>query len=159
MTMKKLVALALATAALAILLAANYLGFLKPSAETLIGKPLETTNLVDLKGSSHNIAELSGQPTTVYFWATWCNPCLRTLKDLAQGRKTAPESFVAIAIDSDQEMVREMVQRTGFNGKVLIATDGMKLIQQRYAGNDKRALPYVIQLNAAGEMVARRYGL
>ena len=158
--MKKFAAPALAVAGLVILLAANYLGFFKPPAETLIGKPLETTNLTDLNGTKHNISELVGQPTTVYFWATWCNPCLKTLEDLAQGRKAPPKQhFVAIAIDDDQELVKKMIQRTGFDGNVLIATDGMKLIQQRYAGNDKRALPYVVQLNAAGEMIGRRYGL
>ena len=158
--MKKFFAIALATAALSVLLAANYLGFFKPPATTLIGKPLETINLVDLAGTTHDISELTGQPTTVYFWASWCKPCLETLRDLAQGRKAPPkENFVAIAIDDDQALVKKMIQRTGFKGQVLIATDGMKLIQQRYAGNDKRAVPYVVRLNASGEMVARRYGL
>ena len=158
--MKKFTAIALATAALIALLAANYLGLFKPPAATLIGKPLESINLVDLAGSKHDISELTGQPTTVYFWASWCKPCLETLRDLAQGRKAPPKgTFVAIAIDDDQALVKDMIQRTGFKGQVLIATDGMKLIQQRYAGNDKRAVPYVVSLNASGEMVARRYGL
>ncbi len=158
--MKKLTATALATAVLVALLAANYLGFFKPPAATLIGKPLEAINLVDLGGTKHDISELTGQPTTVYFWASWCKPCLTTLRDLAQGHKQPPkEHLVAIAIDDDQALVKEMLKRTGFKGQVLIATDGMKLIQQRYAGNDKRAVPYVVRLNASGEMVARRYGL
>ena len=158
--MKKIVLLALSTAAVVVLLAANYLGFFSPSEEAMIGKPLEKTTLVDLTGTQRSVADLHGQPTTVYFWATWCNPCLKTLEALAQGREAMPKGhFVAIAIDDDQELVREMIQRTGFSGNVLIATEGMKLIQQRYAGNDKRALPYVVQLNASGEIVARRYGL
>lgn len=158
--MKKIVALAIATTGLALMFGANYLGYFKPSAESLIGTQLESTKLVDLKGVTRSVSEFKGQPTTVYFWASWCNPCVVTLKEIAQGSKAAPsENFVAIAMDSDQALVKKLVQRTGFKGNVLIATEGTMLIQQKYAGNDKRAIPYVVQLNAAGEIIDRRYGL
>ncbi len=134
-------------------------GFFAPSLSQLEGTPIEETPLVDLLGQKHAFHELRGHSTTLYMWATWCSPCL---KHLAQYAKNGPPDssghFLAVALDEDPNAVKKTLQRIGYEDPVWVATDGMSLIQQRFAGNDRRAVPYIVELDADGNIVAARYG-
>lgn len=135
------------------------LGLFAPSLSQIEGSPINETPLVDLLGHKHTFHELRGHPTTLYMWATWCAPCL---KHLAQYAKSGPPQssgyFLAVALDNDPKSVKKTLQRIGYDGPVWVATDGMSLIQQRFAGNDRRAVPYIVELNADGDILAARYG-
>lgn len=135
------------------------LGFFAPSLAQIRGTPIEATPLVGLSGRKHSFHELRGQATTVYFWATWCRPCLAHLSALAKGERTPPNTrFLPVALEEDPQAVAATLLQLGYREPVWVATDGMGLLQRRFAGNSKRAIPYVVELSATGDIEGARYG-
>lgn len=134
-------------------------GLFAPSLSQLKGTPIEETALVDLQGHTHTFRELRGHSSTLYMWATWCTPCL---KHLAQYAKNGPPEsfgrFLAIALDKNPSAVKTTLKPIGYDEPVWVATDGMSLIQQRFAGDDRRAVPFIVELDGDGEILAARYG-
>lgn len=142
----------------AILGAAYYFGLFAPSSDALKGRPIDETAMIDLSGQKRSFAELRGQPATLYFWATWCKPCLETLSARAKETPVPEENFITVALEDDPERVAATLARIGYRGPSWVATDGMSLIQRRYAGNDKRAVPFIVELDEEGRILASSYG-
>lgn len=144
---------------ISVVFASYKLGFFAPSLAQLKGNPIEETPMVDLGGHRHSFTELQGHATTVYFWATWCRPCLEHLSALAKGHERPPSNyFLPVAIERDPEAVADTLTRLGYHGQVWVATDGMGLLQRRYAGNTKRAVPYSVELSVDGSIQSAQYG-
>lgn len=63
----------------------------------------------DFNGSA--IGDLSGRVVLVEMWATWCPPCLGTMKWLNEVHKAHGDrvAIVAVAVDSNPEEVRRIV--------------------------------------------------
>ena len=133
-------------------------GLFAPSLAQIKGTSIEETPLVDLAGHKHSFHELRGQATTIYFWATWCGPCRRHMSELASAqRSSAKQAPLPVAIDDDPQAVAETLQRVGYHGPVWVATDGDWLFLRRFAGNDKRAVPFIVELDAAGNILKAYY--
>src|SRR3546814_13620884 len=123
------------------------LGFFAPDLAQIRGAPIEETPLVDLSGRKHSFQELRGQATTIYFWATWCRPCLEHLSALAKGGRTpANTRFLPVALEQDPPAVAATLQQLGSRGPVWVATAGMTLLQPRFSGTSKPANPFVSAL-------------
>ncbi len=157
---RTLIWVALACAGFA-LVGATLLGWLSPGFAQLRGETIEETPLVSVAGTPEHFSLLRGKPAVIYFWASWCGPCHVTLAGLRHLPADAALSkrFVAVALDDNIPAVRAAQKRTGYVGPSWIATGGMPLIQRKFAGNDQRAVPYVIELDANGRIIDRRYGV
>jgi thiol-disulfide isomerase/thioredoxin len=135
------------------------LGLFAPGYVEVKGKPITETPLVDLAGRHHAFSELRGQPATLYLWATWCGPCLEHLAQYAKnGLPPHRGRFLPVALEARPADVAATLKRVGYRGPAWVATDGMALLQQRFAGNDRRAVPYEVELDADGRIVSARYG-
>src|SRR3546814_3526584 len=91
----------------------------------------------------------------------WCSDvCTSYLRSaLAEGGRTpANTRFLPVALEQHPQAVGATLQQLGYRGPVWVATDGMTLLQRRFAGNSKRAIPYVVELSAAGDVEGARYG-
>jgi len=145
------------------LLAAVFLSFamgmFAPGRAEVTGTSIEETPLVDLAGHKRSFHELRGHPTTLYFWAVWCGPCLKHMSELANGQRLpATEHFLPVALDEDPKAVAAVLERWGYHGPVWVATDGEDLLMRRFAGNEKHGVPFVVKLDAAGKILEARYG-
>src|SRR5690348_2803175 len=138
------------------LVLALHLGLFAPRLAQVKGTPIRETPLVDLSGHKHSFQELRGQPVSLYFRATWCSPCLKHLAEL--GKAKGARDPLPIALEDDPRVVAPTLQRVGYHGPVWVATDGMSLLQRRYAGNDKRAVPFEVRLDAKGRILGAKYG-
>ncbi len=67
--------------------------------------------LTDLRGHQWSLKKLQGNVVLVNFWATWCPPCVRELRDLdAAYRRFESKNIVHIAItDEDASTDEEAV--------------------------------------------------
>jgi len=56
------------------------------------------------QGDSVSLADFSGSPTLVFFWASWCSVCKATLPDLqAAYEDYAPLGFEILAVNSTHQ--------------------------------------------------------
>lgn len=145
----------------AVLFGAHYLGFFAPSFSSIVGNPIQRIGLTDLSGDTRSFDELEGNETVIYFFASWCHPCYKTLA-LLQGisqDNTLKINLLTVALDDDLEGIVRMLDKTGFSGKVWLASEGTMALQRRYFGNEKRAVPYIVMLDNETNIVEGTYSL
>ncbi|MDE6436676.1 MAG: TlpA family protein disulfide reductase, partial [Muribaculaceae bacterium] len=89
---------------------------------------LPSVQLKNLNGKPVNTAKLSndGKPFVISFFATWCKPCLRELKAIAEvypdWQDETGMKLIAISIDEAQNAskVRPLVDTEGWEYEVLL---------------------------------------
>ena len=65
-------------------------------------------NLYDIQSHSQNLSDILTQynkkPLLVYFWATWCLPCLKSLPEISNLHQLYPDlNIVYISVDQSQD--------------------------------------------------------
>jgi thiol-disulfide isomerase/thioredoxin len=81
--------------------------------------------LSDLDGNPVSLADYSGTPLLVNFWATWCPPCRAELPLIQQYQDQYAGDFVVLAVDGAEtaEDVRSFVEPQGYTMMFLLDTD------------------------------------
>ncbi|ALS99479.1 TlpA family protein disulfide reductase [Lacimicrobium alkaliphilum] len=143
------------------LFGAHYLGFFAPSFSSVVGNPIQRVELTDLNGDTRSFDELEGNATVIYFFASWCRPCYKTLAMLQETSQnnTLQIDLLTVALDGDLEGIVGMLDKTGFSGKVWLASEGTMALQRRYFGNENRAVPYIVMLDNETNIVESSYYL
>ena len=111
-----------------------------------------------------------GQPILINLWATWCEPCLKELRDFGQHQAELQQSglnILALAVDPlDEEQesasadtVRTIVKSLGFQGQVGWATtamiDKLELVQQHlFDLHQPFTVPTSLLIDANGQLAA-----
>ncbi len=88
--------------------------------------------LKDMNGNNVNINSYgeTGKITIISFWATWCNPCLKELKNLNELLDERAEKYnvqlVAVSMDDARNTikVKPTVTRNGWDFEVLLDPNG-----------------------------------
>jgi peroxiredoxin len=79
------------------------------------GEKAPALELDTLDGKWLRLADLRGKAVLLYFWATWCGPCVAStpaLKDFhAELSREYPDGFVMVGISLDDVALRHMPQR------------------------------------------------
>lgn len=97
-----------------------------------------------------------GKPAVIDFWASWCNPCLKSLPHLQAFAKAHPEvSVYAISIDDNPADAREVFDQKGYT-VTLLADD--HATRDRYGVT---SIPHTVIVDKDGNVrrVARGGGL
>jgi thiol-disulfide isomerase/thioredoxin len=97
-----------------------------------------------------------GKPAVIDFWASWCNPCLKSLPHLQAFAKAHPEVAVyAISIDDNPADAREIFDQKGYT-LTLLADD--HVTRDRYGVS---SIPHTVIVDRNGNVrrVARGGGL
>jgi thiol-disulfide isomerase/thioredoxin len=113
---------------------------------------LPAVDMVDIDGKRFNFAQLNGQPVVVEFWATWCPICLDTLKWM-KGSMAPNARVVAVAVDSDQKDIVDVIRKIQPNAKVVIASPEL-----RKAFSGPPAVPTLLIADSKGRIVRTFYG-
>lgn len=112
--------------------------------------------LTGIDGNELRLEAMRGKTVVVYFWATWCLPCLRQLPFvekayLAYGSR--PDvAFLAVSIDQRPELVKSFVERHGYT--IPVARAGREI----YAGFQMEGLPTLVLIDPAGAIRFRHLG-
>jgi thiol-disulfide isomerase/thioredoxin len=139
--------------------AAWTLGFFAPPASALLHTPIQRIELTDLSGLPHSFDELAGAETLLYFFTSWCAPCYKTMTNLQElsEQHDFDVRLLAVALDDNTDGIKDMLETTGFAGEVWLATEGTSVLQRRYFGNERRAIPYVVKLDGNTGIVESTY--
>ncbi len=101
----------------------------KPDPHPLTGKKAPDLTAKKLDGTEIDLKSLGGKsPIVIYFWATWCGPCRRSLPALEKlAEKYAPStlSFYAINVwDGDINKIKTFIKENNINNVNILYTEG-----------------------------------
>lgn len=98
------------------------------------------------------LSQLRGRTVVVDFWATWCEPCKRSLPEHEKLAREHPADLVVVTVNVDETEapVRRFVERTRFSLPVLLDPSGR--IADLFG---VAAMPYAVVLDADGRIATR----
>ena len=122
---------------------------------------LPEVTLRDIHGRSVKVSDLekTGKPVIISFFATWCKPCMRELKAVAElypeWREETGVQMYIVSVDQaqDSHKVKPLVEGNSWEYHALLDPNG----------NFKRAMnvqsiPHMFILNSKGEIVYNHVG-
>jgi thiol-disulfide isomerase/thioredoxin len=119
--------------------------------------PAPQFELHSLDGMPLTLAAGHGKVILLNFWATWCGPCRAEIPDLIELQTKYRDRLQIIGLtvdDDDPGAVKKVVERTGINYPVAIASPE---VRTKYGGI--RALPTSFMLDSEGRVVQKHEGL
>jgi peroxiredoxin len=124
-------------------------------ATEYIGKTAPDFTLQALDGEQVILSDLSGKPTVINFWATWCPPCEKELPVLERAftNQQGKVNFLAISVEETENTVRPFVEERGLTLPILLDVDGK--VVDRY---EIKALPVTLFVDADGVIVNQHFG-
>lgn len=123
------------------------------------GKLLFDSSFKDFKWQMQPVSQWKGKPMVVYFWATWCKPCVKEVPELIKlydeyrGRDVV---VLGIAVDNADKVEAFMKERN-VNYPVLVG--GNEAIDlSKKLGNKVGGLPFTIIVDKKGHVVKTYLG-
>jgi len=91
-----------------------------------IGESLEGFSLQDISGNQVSLADFSGKPLVINFWATWCKPCENEMPLLREIAQKSPNGLqvIGINVEEDVYIVNNFQQKIGINFPILLDSNG-----------------------------------
>jgi peroxiredoxin len=125
---------------------------------TEVGRYAPQFELPDLDGRRISLESLRGQVVLLNFWSTLCAPCMAempSLNRLSTAFRDKGMQILSVAIDSNDALVREYVQKNALSFTVLLDKD-KEVFFDDYAGP---SLPSTYLLDRNGVIVEKFSGL
>ena len=86
-----------------LVLALFIVSFVFTASAQEVGKAAPDFSLVDRSGQKIALADLSGTPVVLNFWATWCLPCLEELPIFQQANEALGEEVVFLLVNNNED--------------------------------------------------------
>jgi cytochrome c biogenesis protein CcmG, thiol:disulfide interchange protein DsbE len=118
--------------------------------------PLPAMEVVDFDGEQISLADYTGTPLVVNFWASWCPPCIAEMPDLEAVSQLADGrvAFVGVNTQDTQDRAEELAERTGVTYDLVRDPDA-----ELFQAFGVFAMPTTFYVDATGDIVGRHSGL
>ena len=120
---------------------------------------LWSASFKDLTGNMQKFDGLKGKLAVVYFWATWCEPCVKEgaeLKALYENNHAKGLEVLGIAMDN-ADKVKDFVAKNGLPYQIVYG--GREAIQlSKDLGNSVGGIPFLVIIGPDGKIAERIIG-
>lgn len=82
-----------------------------PPQHVVVGKEMADTDLFDLQGNKHRLAELKGKYILIDFWSSGCGPCIMAIPEMGELATTYKEKLNIVSISTDNKNVWERASK------------------------------------------------
>jgi len=88
------------------------------AAAKWVGTTAPNLTLTTLEGENVELAQFTGRPVVVNFWATWCGPCKRELPELNRLAREEPQIVVLGVSDEPAAVIQAFAEKRPFAYRV-----------------------------------------
>lgn len=82
-----------------------------PPQHVEVGKEMADTDLFDLQGNKHRLAELKGKYILIDFWSSGCGPCIMAIPEMGELASTYKDKLNIVSINIDNKSVWERASK------------------------------------------------
>ena len=82
-----------------------------PPQHVEVGKEMADTDLFDLQGNKHRLAELKGKYILIDFWSSGCGPCIMAIPEMGELASTYKDKLNIVSISTDNKNVWERASK------------------------------------------------
>lgn len=75
------------------------------------GDEMADTDLYDLEGNLHHLADYKGKYILLDFWSAGCGPCIMSMPEMAEIAESYKDKLTVVSISSDNKEIWEMVSK------------------------------------------------
>ncbi len=129
-----------------------------PPASVNRGSPAVDFDFVDIEGVEGTLADYKGNVVLLYFWGTWCGPCIQSMPRLAKTyHEFRPQGFEVLAIAklSQPEDIRALMEKHDLDWRHVLEDDSGPLSTLYRI----RGVPSYVLIDAEGTIVKRGHAL
>ncbi len=120
-------------------------------------KHLPAFSLLALDGQEVASSAWAGKVVILYFWATWCQPCLTELAILQDAQSESEQvRVIGIAIDTQEEVARYLAKNPVNFSILMGGTEAVEM--SRRLGNRLQGLPFTVIFDRQGRRVHAQLG-
>ncbi len=125
----------------------------------LLGKPAPDFELTDINGKVWKLSDLKGKVVVMDFWATWCAPCVKEMKELIPilEKYKNRDDFIFLTINSEnlkKEDYDKFIKKLGVNDFPTLLDTGNK-VNSAYGIN---AIPALVVIDKEGKVASHIVG-
>ena len=82
-----------------------------PPQHVEVGKEMADTDLFDLQGNKHHLADLKGKYILIDFWSSGCGPCIMAIPEMGELASTYKDKLNIVSISTDNKNVWERASK------------------------------------------------
>ncbi len=121
----------------------------------LINTRLQNFELTNLDGKTINLKDYEGKYLLIDFWATYCGPCVKSMKKLPTLKEelSTELSILCISTEANQDKVAKFVKRNGYKNILDFGyPSNIKEIESYF---DQRAIPLYYLVDPNGIIIGK----
>lgn len=132
------------------------INFIEGQKSNLVGQELKDFELVNHKGEAIKFSDYRGRYLLIDFWATWCGPCIKSMKKLPELKSELGDrlEIVCVTTEIDEERIKRFIQKSGFEDSLdfVLASKKDDEIEAYF---NKRAIPLYFLVSPDGIVLGK----